>query len=106
MKGLIVREPWIDLLLDGAKTWELRTTRTTIRGEIALIRQGSGCVEGVAKLVDSLLPLDAEGLAESFPFHRVPKGEQASVLSRGWTVPWLMIDARRLSEPVPYRHPS
>ena len=37
MKALIVREPWIDLILDGHKTWELRTQPTSIRGRIALI---------------------------------------------------------------------
>jgi hypothetical protein len=58
MKGLVIREPWIDMILDGAKTWELRTQRTTVRGEIALIRKGTGQIEGVAHLVDSLPQLD------------------------------------------------
>ena len=36
MKGLIIREPWIGMIMDGSKTWELRTQHTTMRGEIAL----------------------------------------------------------------------
>jgi len=39
MRGLIIREPWIGMILDGSKTWELHTQHTTMRGEIALIRK-------------------------------------------------------------------
>jgi hypothetical protein len=36
VKGLIIREPWIGMIMDGTKTWELRTQHTTMRFEIAL----------------------------------------------------------------------
>ena len=106
MKGLIIREPWIDMILNGSKTWELRTQRTTLRGEIALIRKGSGQIEAVAQLVDSLHPLDPQGLADSVQFHGVPRSQQATVISNGWLFPWLIVDTRRLSSPVPYTHPN
>jgi hypothetical protein len=104
MRGLIIREPWIDMILNGTKTWELRTQRTTLRGEIALIRKGSGQIEAVAHLVDSLHPLDPQGLADSVQFHGVPPSQQATVISNGWLFPWLIVDTRRLSSPVPYTH--
>jgi hypothetical protein len=106
MKGLIIREPWIGMILDGSKTWELRTQRTTMRGEIALIRKGTGQIVGVADLIDSLPQLDPQGLAESVQFHGVPSSEQASAIANGWLFPWLIVNARRLSSPVPYFHPS
>ncbi|MGC2777154.1 MAG: ASCH domain-containing protein [Bradyrhizobium sp.] len=106
MKGLIIREPWIGMILDGSKTWELRTQPTTMRGEIALIRKGTGQIVGVADLIDSLPQLDRHGLAESFQFHRVPTSEQARAFANGWLFPWLIVNARRLSSPVPYLHPS
>ncbi|MBB5045965.1 hypothetical protein HNR60_000700 [Rhodopseudomonas rhenobacensis] len=106
MKGLIIREPWIGMILNGSKTWELRTQQTTMRGEIALIRKGSSQIVGVADLVDSLPRLDRQGLAESVQFHRVPPAEQASAIANGWLFPWLIINARPLSSPVPYLHPS
>jgi hypothetical protein len=106
VNGLVIREPWIDMILDGAKTWELRTQRTTVRGEIALIRKGTGQIEGVAHLVDSLPQLDPRGLAESVQFHGVLPSEQANVISNGWLFPWLIVNTRRLSSPVPYLHPS
>lgn len=106
MKGLIIRDPWIGMILDGTKTWELRTQHTTLRGEIALIRKGSSQIVGVADLVDSLPRLDQQGLAESVQFHRVPPAEQASALANGWLFPWLIVNARPLSTPVPYLHPN
>jgi hypothetical protein len=106
MKGLVIREPWIDMILDGTKTWELRTQRTSVRSEIALIRKGTGQIEGVTHLVDSLPPLDPRGLADSVQFHGVSLPEQATVISNGWLFPWLMVNTRRLSSPVLYLHPS
>ncbi|MFT3937632.1 hypothetical protein [Rhodopseudomonas sp.] len=106
MKGLIVREPWLGMILDGRKTWELRTQPTALRGEIALIRKGSCQIVGVAELVDSLPRLDAQGLAEAAQFHGVPPEEQAGVVANGWLFPWLLINARPLSSPVPYDHPG
>lgn len=52
--ALIIREPWIGLILDGRKTWEMRSHATTKRGVIGLIRQGSGLIVGTARIVDSL----------------------------------------------------
>jgi hypothetical protein len=106
MKGLIIREPWIGMILDGNKTWELRTQHTTMRGEIALIRKGTGQIVGVADLVDSLPQLDQQGLADSVQFHGVLPSEQAGAIANGWLFPWLIVNARRLSSPVPYLHPS
>ena len=31
-KALIVDQPWIDLILSGRKTWEMRGTSTSFRG--------------------------------------------------------------------------
>ena len=106
MKGLIIREPWIGMIMDGSKTWELRTQHTTVRGEIALIRKGTGQIVGVADLIDSLPQLGPQALAESVQFHGVPPSEQASVIANGWLFPWLIVNARPLSSPVPYLHPS
>jgi hypothetical protein len=106
VKGLVIREPWIGKILDGSKTWELRTQHTTMRGEIALIRKGTAQIVGVADLIDSLPQLDPQGLAESVQFHGVPPSEQASAIANGWLFPWLIVNARRLSSPVPYLHPS
>ncbi|TIN43077.1 MAG: ASCH domain-containing protein [Mesorhizobium sp.] len=106
MKALIVREPWIDLILDGHKTWELRTRPTSIRGRIALIRQGSREIEGVVKLVDVLPRLSPSSLADSVEFHRVPTGRQREIIEADWLTPWVFVDAHRFSAHVPFTRPS
>jgi hypothetical protein len=52
MKGLIIKSPWIDKILAGEKTWEIRGSNTKIRGKISLIKSGSGMILGKADLVD------------------------------------------------------
>lgn len=57
MKALIIDEPWISRMLDGSKTWEMRSRSTENRGRFALIRKGSGQVVGVAELAGCRGPL-------------------------------------------------
>ena len=101
MHGLIIREPWLGYILNGTKTWEMRTTPTERRGRIALIRKGTGLVVGTAEIVDSLLPLDAASLVASHNRHRIPTGQHAEVLAAGWLHPWVLRDVRLLPRPVP-----
>ena len=54
MKGLIIREPWIDYILSGKKVWEIRGSNTTIRGRIALIKSGTSTILGEANLINSI----------------------------------------------------
>ena len=55
----MIRPHWIDLILKGTKTWEIRGSRTTARGTIGLIPSGSGTIVGVCEVVDCLGPLSA-----------------------------------------------
>lgn len=104
-KGLVIRHPWIDLILSGRKTWEMRSKPTSIRGEIALIRAGSGLVCGVATLVDCLPPLSLEELRATTSFHAIPDSELEEAYKGGWNTPWVLQDVNRLDPPVPYEHP-
>ena len=36
-RGLLLRQPWVDRILDGSKTWELRAHATRKRGTIFLV---------------------------------------------------------------------
>jgi hypothetical protein len=51
-KALIISEPWIDYILEGTKTWEMRSSGVSHRGWFGLIKKGTGAVHGVARLVD------------------------------------------------------
>lgn len=106
MRGLIIAEPWIDKILDGEKTWEIRGTSTKTRGRIALIRKGSGQVVGTARLTDAVGPLTRRDLQANLRKHCVPRSG-LPVLLRRYPRPhaWVLEDARRLRRPVSYEHP-
>ena len=52
-KGLFVKEPWIDLLLSGDKTWEIRGSDTKHRGPLFLIKSGTGQAFGLINLYET-----------------------------------------------------
>lgn len=106
IKGLIIDEPWISLVLRGQKIWEMRKTQTSIRGPVALIRKGSGLIVCVVDIVDCLPALDESEYALHEDRHRIPPSSQQRARQDGWSVPWVFADVRQLPQPVPYRHPN
>lgn len=106
MRRLIIRDPWIDLILSGKKTWEIRGSKTKVRGEIALIRSGSGMVYGTCKLVNVIGPISLRQMRMQFERHRVPLENLKGGLPYKNTYAWVMEDARRLKDPIPYKHPQ
>lgn len=105
-KALIVADPWIGYLLDGSKTWEMRSSHTSHRGWFGLIRKGSGAIQGVARLVEVGSPLSPAEMVGSFERHRIPADRIISGEVAKWNTPWKLADVCRLDVPVPYRHRS
>jgi hypothetical protein len=106
MKALIVDEPWISRILDGSKTWEMRSRSTEHRGRFALIRKGSGQVVGVAELVGCRGPLSLAELRENAARHTIPAERYENGELSKWNVAWELKNAKSLATPVPYQHPS
>jgi hypothetical protein len=105
-KGLVIADPWIGYILDGSKTWEMRSTQTSIRGPFGLIRKGTGTICGVATLVDVGRPLTLDEMVTSFVRHRIPGDMIRAGEVAKWNVPWLLSGVRQLAHPVAYDHPS
>jgi hypothetical protein len=103
MNALIIKSPWIDMILVGKKTWEIRGSNTKTRGTIALIKSGSGMIYGEIDLVHSK-ELSLTQYRESRRFHGV-KSEAASVLPYKKTYAWVLEKPQIYVEPVPYKHP-
>jgi len=107
MRGLIIAEPWIDLILSGQKTWELRTRNARLREKIALIRKGSGRIVGTAQLADVKGPMTSDQLQKYKEKHCVPEGQLSQYVGTGGSAyAKVLEDVSRFEEGVPYRHPS
>ena len=55
-RGLLLRQPWVDRILDGSKTWELRAHATRKRGTIFLVDVSgeNWVVRGCVDVVDTV----------------------------------------------------
>jgi hypothetical protein len=105
LRALLIRHPWIDLILDGKKTWEIRGSRISVRETIGLVPSGSGTVIGVCDLVDCVGPLTAD----EFRRNGKKAGMRPSEAELGWyrqTYAWVLEKPRILNRPIPYQHPS
>lgn len=105
-KALIIADPWIGYILDGSKTWEMRSSGASHRGWFGLIRKGTGAVYGVARLIDVGAPLSSAEMIATFDRHRIPEVLIRSGEVAKWNTPWKLADIRRLARPVPYTHKS
>lgn len=101
MKGLIIKEPYIDQILEGKKKWEFRGSRTKIRGKIALIKSGSKRIFGEVDLVDCF-EINLEEYAE---FCECLYGKKESSLPYVRTYAWVLANPIIYNEPKIYKHP-
>jgi hypothetical protein len=100
-RGLLVKKEPLEKILSGRKTWEIRGRATTLRGRIALIESRSGHIVGTCDVVGVVGPLTLPELRRNAR----RAGFAPSALRYRRTYAWILKKARRLSHPVPYRHP-
>jgi len=101
MKGLIISKQWLDKILAGTKTWEMRSRQTGYRGPIALICQGTGGqILGIAELADSLPSVTEAEFSAARALHSIPQEDDARVLEDRWIYPWVLGNVRPLKTPV------
>lgn len=103
MKALIIKKPWIDLILAGKKTIEIRGSKTNIRGQIALIASGTGKVIGTCMINDSINLAEKDDLSDIV----IKSCVDESTLRNFYKKPngWVISQAKRLNTPVKYKHP-
>ncbi|BCB02541.1 ASCH domain-containing protein [Bacillus sp. KH172YL63] len=103
MRGLVIKSPWVDLILDGKKVWEIRGSNTKIRGTVGLIKSGSGTVVGTVKIVDSQ-ELTLSQYRNGSARHGV-ESEASLQLPYKRTYAWVLEDPVIYQTPRPYKHP-
>lgn len=108
MKGLIIKDPWCDYILDGYKTWEIRGSRTNVRGKIAIIKSGTKKIYGYANLIDCIGALSADVVwAESrkhLIYDAIFKHEMEMPYRN--TYAWVLENPVKLKSAKSYDHPQ
>lgn len=102
MKGLIIKEPYIDQILCGKKKWEIRGSNTNIRGKIALIKSGTKKIYGEVELVDSF----EISIEEYNNYCLNMYGYKEKQLPYKKTYAWVVINPIIYEEPKSYVHPN
>ena len=100
-RALIVRKPWIDLILSSQKTWEMRSRPTTITGDIGLIEAGSGLIVGHASLI-GCVSMDGQSWRDTLDKHCI---EDSRIWTGNWQTAWQLNAPLRFTKPIPYEHP-
>ena len=102
MKGLIIKEPYIDQILNGKKKWEFRGSNTNIRGKICLIKSGTKKIYGEVNLVNSF-EINLEQYNE---FYKDLYGYTCDKLPYKKTYAWVLEKPCLYKKEVPYNHPK
>ena len=99
---LVVKNPWLDLILAGKKIWEIRDTPTKVRGKIHLaLSGGGGRIVGQCHIADSFA-VDASTLGEHVAKHCI---ENLATITYRRPHAWVLSDARRYETHFAYSHP-
>jgi hypothetical protein len=103
MRGLIIKEPYIDNILSGKKDWEIRGSNTNIREKIALIKSGSGKIFGTVDLV-GCRELSLEDYISNGKKHGFNSSGRTQLPYKK-TFAWFLENPILLENPIPYTHP-
>jgi hypothetical protein len=102
LSAIPIREPWIGMILDGVKTWEIRSKFTKKIGPVALIRSGSGTVVATATLA-KVIELTTDICIKNA--HKMGMSRAEAPDCFGYYA-WVLEDLIPFKKPVPYVHPS
>ena len=105
-KALIIDEPWISKIMNGTKTWEMRSSASKQRGWIGMIKKGSGHVVGVVKMIGSDGPLPDQKMIDNVDKHHIPSSTFLTGQFSKHRHAWRLANAVQLQRPVPYQHKS
>jgi hypothetical protein len=102
---LVVKNPWLDLILARKKIWEIRDAHTKQRGKIHIALSGAGGrIVGQCHINDSF-PIETCLLKKQFAKekHRI---EDLAMISYRRPHVWVLSKARRYKKPFVYSHPQ
>ena len=99
---LVVKNPWLELILAGKKVWEIRGASTKVRGKIHLaLSGGGGRIVGQCHITDSFA-IDKGVLGKHVAKHCV---KDLGMIPYRRPHAWVLSKARRYKTPFEYSHP-
>ena len=104
MKGLVIKSPYIEDILDGIKKVEIRGSNTKVRGRIILLKSGSGLALGTVEIISS-----EEWTLEQYNNWNYRKDNNklpVTHLPYNKTYAWHLANPIKFEVPIPYKHPS
>ena len=105
-RALKLDHRWLQLLLDGSKTWEIRSSNTKWRGRVALASTETKLLHGDVEFVDST-PLSREDFAANVPQHRVQDPETTAKVHKYKRIfAWRIARPRTYVNPAPFPNPT
>jgi hypothetical protein len=104
LSAIPIRKPWIDLILNDFKLWEIRSKFTKKLGPVALIRSGSGTVVAIATLSE-VIQLTQKIAYENQNYMGFQGISMTQAKDFEGEYAWVLKDVVRLKTPVPYKHP-
>ena len=100
-KALVVKKKWLDLILAGQKTWEIRGSSTSKRGWVHFAEsQAGGKLRGRAVLVNCF-PLRKKSFGLYYKMHCVPS---LTMVPYKTVYAWVFEDAEEFEKPFEYEH--
>jgi len=106
MRGLIIRKPWLDQVMSGEKTLEIRGSNSSHVGEpIALIEGGSSIIRGFCVLEESIY-LTEDLWYKEMDNHLVDCSYYEITCTYYNPYGWRFKDVVPCSKKVKYKHPS
>ncbi|WP_456454218.1 ASCH domain-containing protein [Thermococcus sp.] len=99
MRGLIVREPFASWIVEGKKVWEIRKSRTRIRGRVLILTGGRAI--GSVELTDVLGPFSPEELSRYEDRHLVDYGFLKKYSNGRKLYAWVLQNPEKFERPKP-----
>ncbi|MGC8903758.1 ASCH domain-containing protein [Thermus sp.] len=96
--GLIVREPYASLIVDGRKTWEIRKRKARHRGPLGIVT--GGWLIGQADLVGVEGPFSVEELLAHREKHRAEEAFLRAYAEGAPLYAWVLENAFRYEKPL------
>ena len=117
-RALLVKEPWASQLVTGKKTMGLRSTRCSIRENVAIARIGTSQIIGTCRIVDCKLVatrdlstgnlVKAPGCPSDFEVKCQLRWDEMNNMMQSYNLiwAWVMEDPFRFECPLQFKRPK